>query len=195
MQIECELLTDERIYDRLMKQEIPSARRSVLIATALVKQTNIELGSGQYGPFLDLVARLAERGVKTWLLLAGKPSASFMETLRARPAARQGIEIRLCARNHMKVVLIDGDRLYLGSANLTGAGMGRKHRNRRNFEFGIFTSDATLIRRISAALGKIWEGAHCGDCQAKRLCWQEHERFSLALSGQNVPRKRFVELT
>jgi phosphatidylserine/phosphatidylglycerophosphate/cardiolipin synthase-like enzyme len=34
----------------------------------------------------------------------------------------------------MKVVLIDGSRLYLGSANLTGAGMGLRGTGKRNFE-------------------------------------------------------------
>ena len=178
MQVELEFLTDEEIYERVMRDEIPRARRSVLIATALVKQTTVELDSGVSAPFLKLAEQLVRRGVAVDLLMAGTPSAGFLKTLSAMPEMRRGLRIRLCARNHMKVVLIDGTRLYLGSANLTGAGMGLRGANKRNFEFGIYTEDARVIRRISEAVRKIWTEETCADCKVKKLCFREHQELA-----------------
>jgi phosphatidylserine/phosphatidylglycerophosphate/cardiolipin synthase-like enzyme len=45
----------------------------------------------------------------------------------------------LCPRVHLKSLIIDGRFAYVGSANLTGAGMGAKSDRRRNFESGIIT--------------------------------------------------------
>jgi len=133
-----EFLSGEEIYDRLMVNDIPAAKNSVLIVTALAKQTIIERERGEFVPFAKLASDLAKKGVKIFLLLAGRPSRPFIMSLRQHRTIFQGLEIRICVRNHMKIVLIDGSRMYLGSANLTGAGMGHKGANRRNFEFGIF---------------------------------------------------------
>ena len=184
MKVDVELLTNQDIYSRVMREEIPSARHSVIIASALVKQTTIELDDGSPGPFLELVDRLVARGVAVYLLFSGNPSAPFMATLRKYPHLLQpgsGFNLRICVRNHMKVVLVDGARLYLGSANLTGAGLGQKSMNKRNFEFGIFTTDPRIIQRLARAIQEIWELDHCEACRAKRLCRTHNERFSLSL--------------
>lgn len=148
MTLDLDFLTDEEIYQRIMKEDIPLARRSVLIATALVKQTMVEVEEGEYHPFLKIVSNLVGRGVKVFLIFAGKLSRPFLKSLNDFPDAARGMEMILCVRNHMKIVLIDNEKLYLGSANLTGAGMGHKDRNKRNFEFGFFTKDVRLIKSI-----------------------------------------------
>ena len=40
---------------------------------------------------------------------------------------------------HFKLIIIDSTIAYVGSANLTGAGMGMKSPKKRNFEAGILT--------------------------------------------------------
>ncbi len=49
---------------------------------------------------------------------------------------------RRCPRLHAKAVIIDCRAMYLGSANLTGAGLGAKADKRRNFEMGIWTESS-----------------------------------------------------
>lgn len=39
----------------------------------------------------------------------------------------------LCLRVHFKMLIFDFETAYIGSANLTGAGIGMKSSNRRNF--------------------------------------------------------------
>ena len=51
----------------------------------------------------------------------------------------------LCPRVHFKMLIFDFESAYIGSANLTGAGIGMKSSNRRNFEAGILTDEAHLI--------------------------------------------------
>jgi len=184
MNVELELLTNEQIYERIMRMDIPRAQHSVLIATALVKQTIVEMGQGEYAPFMKLADGLIARGIKIFLLLAGNPSRPFLSSLRTFRQSLRGLSIRICVRNHMKVVLVDGAKLYLGSANLTGAGMGHKDKNKRNFEFGFFTRDDRMIKRIGKIIEEIWERKYCGPCQVKRYCQQENERFGAALQRE-----------
>lgn len=42
-------------------------------------------------------------------------------------------------------MIFDMETAYIGSANLTGAGMGMKSENRRNFEAGILTNDPEFV--------------------------------------------------
>ena len=56
----------------------------------------------------------------------------------------------LCPRVHFKMLIFDFETAYIGSANLTGAGIGMKSSNRRNFEAGILTDSPTLIAASSA---------------------------------------------
>jgi phosphatidylserine/phosphatidylglycerophosphate/cardiolipin synthase-like enzyme len=80
----------------------------------------------------------------------------------------------LCPRVHFKSVIIDGSYVYGGSANLTGAGMGAKSEDRRNFESGFITSDEELVSKIMQQFDEVWMGKHCLGCQRKQYC-SEHQ--------------------
>ena len=76
----------------------------------------------------------------------------------------------MCPRVHIKAVVIDGAFAYMGSANLTGAGMGAKSEHKRNFEAGIITDDKTVVGKIMEQFDGIWRGTHCGGCRRKQFC-------------------------
>jgi hypothetical protein len=65
---------------------------------------------------------------------------------------------------------VDGAWLYLGSANLTGAGLGKKGPHRRNFELGFCTEDFDVIDRVTALFQSVWSGMECRACQLYDLC-------------------------
>jgi hypothetical protein len=67
-------------------------------------------------------------------------------------------------------VLVDGAWVYLGSANLTGAGLGAKDERRRNFEVGFATEDFDVIDRVTALYESVWSGSECGTCKLRDLC-------------------------
>jgi hypothetical protein len=60
--------------------------------------------------------------------------------------------------------------MYLGSANLTGAGLGAKSDGRRNFEMGIWTESPPLIDAVLEQFNVLWEGRRCKTCQRKDVC-------------------------
>jgi phosphatidylserine/phosphatidylglycerophosphate/cardiolipin synthase-like enzyme len=76
----------------------------------------------------------------------------------------------LCPRMHMKCVIADERIAYIGSANLTGAGLGAKSDHRRNFEAGVVTEDRTTIRTLMEFLDAYFLGDHCLKCQRRDVC-------------------------
>jgi phosphatidylserine/phosphatidylglycerophosphate/cardiolipin synthase-like enzyme len=71
---------------------------------------------------------------------------------------------------HFKAVVVDGAWLYLGSANLTGAGLGAKGDGRRNFEVGLCTEDFETIDRVTALFLSVWSGSECASCKLRDAC-------------------------
>jgi hypothetical protein len=58
----------------------------------------------------------------------------------------------------------------MGSANLTGAGIGSKNEHRRNFEAGILTDEPRLVQPLMDELDTLWMGGHCAACQRRSVC-------------------------
>ena len=85
-------------------------------------------------------------------------------------ASEGPFEMRLCPRVHLKAVVVDGEFLYLGSANWTGAGLGAKGVGRRNFELGVVTDDALLLDDVQEIIDRIWRGAACTGCRLRDAC-------------------------
>jgi len=90
----------------------------------------------------------------------------------------------LCPRVHLKSVVVDGLWAYNGSANLTGAGMGAKSKDKRNFEAGIITDDAKIVAQISEQFDNIWRGSHCRPCKRKQFCADYTDLLALKSAGR-----------
>lgn len=142
-----EFITDKEIYDRVICERIPKARKFLWLATADLKDLHVDK-QGRMVPFLEVLSDLVKKRVEIRLLHAKEPGKAFREDFDRYPNLIGGIERILCPRVHFKSVVIDGDFAYTGSANLTGAGMGAKSAGRRNFESGIITDDKKIIGKI-----------------------------------------------
>ncbi|EDY85279.1 hypothetical protein VDG1235_4914 [Verrucomicrobiia bacterium DG1235] len=126
-------------------------------------------------PFLQRLSELVDEGVSIRLIHAKEPGPAFRADFDRFPNLIQGLEMILCPRTHFKSVIVDGKVAYSGSANLTGAGLGLKSKDRRNFEGGIFTDDPELLRPIMRQFDQLWIGDHCSLCQRKAHCVTYHE--------------------
>src|SRR5690242_19228896 len=167
---ETELVVDGAHFQRIVLEGICTAKVSVDIATADFKAMLVPTGGrGRRAESIVTVLRkLADKGVEIRLLHAGVPSsAALLELKKGLPA---NLIIRRCPRLHAKTVVIDAQRMYLGSANLTGAGLGAKADGRRNFEWGIWTSGSQLIESTLDQFNTLWEGHQCKDCKRKDVC-------------------------
>jgi len=163
-----EYLTGSDIYDRVLADLIPSAADSLLIATATLKAARVIRRNGSAESIVHLLARMGERGVAVRILHSGVPSGPFLEELKA--VEPHAFQMRRCPRTHFKAAVIDGEQLYLGSANLTGAGLGAKSAGRRNFEIGLVTDDPGLVDTAADLFEAIWSGAMCQACDRRAHC-------------------------
>ena len=163
------LVAGEGHYDAVIGA-VQTARTSVWIGTANLKELMVR-GPRAYHSVLGVLDGLAQRGVELRILHAALPSRAFRESFDRHPRlVKGGLELRLCPRVHFKVVIVDGELLYLGSANWTGAGLGAKASGRRNFELGIITRDPALLDQIQPYYDHIWRGRACGGCKRRDLC-------------------------
>lgn len=168
-----ELVLNEQHFDRVVRRGILAARASLAIATAdfkamLVPEEGRGRGRGRARSIVAVLASLARRGVEVRVLHAGVPSAPALEELRKE--IPPGLVFRRCPRLHAKVVVVDCRAMYLGSANLTGAGLGAKADGRRNFEIGIWTESTSLVDGVLAQFDGLWEGACCATCRRRDVC-------------------------
>jgi phosphatidylserine/phosphatidylglycerophosphate/cardiolipin synthase-like enzyme len=187
-QVALRLVSGKGHYDSVIVA-VRGARTSVWIATANLKELMVEderwssKGRGGYRSVIGVFADLVGRGVEIRLLHAAPPSRPFREELgrhgellgsfqKKAPALRTPgrFTMRDCPRVHLKVVVVDGGFLYLGSANWTGAGLGAKGTGRRNFELGIVTDDTLLLDDVQDLFDRIWRGAECGECKLRAEC-------------------------
>jgi phosphatidylserine/phosphatidylglycerophosphate/cardiolipin synthase-like enzyme len=166
---QAELIVDGAHFQRIIRDGILRAKVGIDIATADFKAMLIpDRASGRADSIVTHLRRLARAGVEIRLLHAGTPSSAALRELRQ--ALPRGLTIRRCPRLHAKTVVIDSRGMYLGSANLTGAGLGAKADGRRNFEMGIWTESPALIDGVLEEFNRLWEGRQCGPCKRKDVC-------------------------
>ena len=67
-------------------------------------------------------------------------------------------------------MIFDLETAYIGSANLTGAGIGMKSENMRNFEAGILTTEPALVESAINQFDEVWIGKFCSKCGRKAYC-------------------------
>jgi phosphatidylserine/phosphatidylglycerophosphate/cardiolipin synthase-like enzyme len=176
--VSLQILRDSEHYSEVVDRALREARVSVWIATANVKDVHLEApvgtrarARGRFVSILEVFDTLAARGVELRLLHASPPSRRFMQRLaRHRQLSQGGLEMRCCPRSHFKLVVVDGRLLYLGSANFTGAGIGKKSDGRRNFELGIVTEDELVLDELQSAFDAVWSGRRCGACRLRAQC-------------------------
>jgi len=165
-----ELVLNGEHLDGVLGRAIKTCRHRLMLATADVKDLHLP-GSGWSRAgrsLLDVLEELSGRGIEIRLLHGAVPSGPFLAHLkRRRPGS---LQMRRCPRVHLKALVVDGRWMYLGSANLTGAGLGAKSDLRRNFEGGIWTDQLDLIDPIADLVEAVWSGRHCLRCGRKKHC-------------------------
>jgi len=170
------ILNDEHLGG-VLEEAFEKCRHRLFIATADVKELHMPVsGARRRGrgrgarakSILDVFDDLGKREIEIRLIHSGIPSGPFLA--RLKEGVPKTLIMRRCTRVHAKAVIVDGLFMYLGSANLTGAGLGAKSAKRRNFEAGIWTDDASLIDPVADMLEEIWSGGHCERCGRKEHC-------------------------
>lgn len=166
-----DLLLNDEIYPRIFEDLVPSARRFLWIVTADIKDLHVIRGKRSV-PFLKVIAELVESGVAVRLIHAKEPGPRFRTDFDKHPVLVESdlFERVLCPRVHTKAIIADGKRAFIGSPNLTGAGMGAKHKDKRNFEAGFLTDEPEDLKRLTGWVDELFLGEFCGKCRLRDRC-------------------------
>ena len=113
---------------------------------------------------------LLKSGVEIRLLYAKDPGPNLRQDFDKYPLLAKHLEQALCSRVHFKIFVFDSREVYLGSANLTGAGIGMKGEHHRNFEAGILTDEPELTNAAISQFDEVWNGSPCTKCGRKKYC-------------------------
>ena len=166
--LEFQYISNEEHYD-LVIEKIKSVKKALWIGTADIKDLYVKSGCSTK-PLLEILSDLAKSGVEIRLIHAKEPGKAFREDFDKYPILIEGMERIICPRVHFKIIIFDLKTAYVGSANLTGAGLGMKGSNTRNFEAGVLSSNKEFVKQASQQFDQVWMGAHCKDCKRKQYC-------------------------
>ncbi len=161
-------IANEEHFKEVLKR-MESVKHSLWIGTADIKDLYIKVGMKEE-PLLALLAKLLKRGVNIRLIHAKEPGPIFREEFDKYPLLAKCLERVLCPRVHFKLIVFDNQLAYIGSANLTGAGMGMKSARNRNFEAGILTDEPSIVDKAAEQFDDVWIGRFCKDCGKKQYC-------------------------
>lgn len=171
------LVENEAHYSEVVEGIIKTTKYRLDIATATLKALTI-IGKGRGESIVKCLARKADEGLQIRILHASVPSEWFIKLAKKEnPRDKGNLLLRRCPRVHQKSILGDGRLLYIGSANLTGAGIGAKSARNRNFELGFITDEIRFIDRADSLFELIWCGDMCTECGRKNICPSPLEEF------------------
>ena len=165
---EFQYIANEAHYDKVI-EKIKDCKKTLWIGTADIKDLYVKDGRGTK-PLLEVLSDLAKRGVEIRLIHAKEPGPAFRQDFDKYPALIDGMERVLCPRVHFKIIVFDLKTAYVGSANLTGAGLGMKGENTRNFEAGVLSSNKDFVKNAAEQFDSVWMGAPCKGCRRKEFC-------------------------
>ena len=161
-------ISNESHYEQVIER-IKTVKKTLWIGTADIKDLYVKDGRGTK-PLLEVLSDLAKRGVEIRLIHAKEPGSAFRRDFDKYPALIEGMERALCPRVHFKIIIFDLKTAYIGSANLTGAGLGMKGENTRNFEAGVLSSNKEFVKNAAEQFDSVWMGAYCKGCRRKEFC-------------------------
>ena len=157
-------IKNEEHYKEVLSKA-SKVKEAIWIGTADIK--DLYVGDE---PFLGVLAELVKKGIDVRLIHAKEPGPRFREEFDRYPVLIKKLQRQLCPRVHFKIVVFDYREVYVGSANLTGAGIGAKGANKRNFEAGILTDEFEIVDAACEQFDSVWTGKHCKQCLRKQMC-------------------------
>lgn len=176
----CELVMNAQHLDSVVRRALQTVRVSLDVMTADLKAMLVPDNGPASGrnrgaqSIIEAFRKLADRGVEVRVLHGGVPSSAALAEMRKIRRRKGGwpenLTFRRCPRLHSKAVIVDASAMYLGSANLTGAGLGAKGVTRRNFELGVWTEAAAMVDATLGQFNALWEGHECEGCGRRDVC-------------------------
>jgi phosphatidylserine/phosphatidylglycerophosphate/cardiolipin synthase-like enzyme len=172
-------LITENFYKEIIDR-ICAAKSSIKIMTADINLIRLKPTVSQGNkykdgtPFVDFLIEKAKKGVSVQIITAEK-SEWFQEDVERAYCGEAGkhFSVWFCARNHAKVVIIDDKIAYVGSANMTRAGLGQPYASPGNFEVGFIIEAPEIISSLNDFFSRITIHEFCEDCHRRKDCIED----------------------
>jgi phosphatidylserine/phosphatidylglycerophosphate/cardiolipin synthase-like enzyme len=149
-----------QIHTKVIGALVAESTFSLRIATANIRDFRVKIAGESF--FLsEYLKYFAQRGIQIKLLTTPRALTS---RLIKNISKTENFEIMACARNHLKVIVADEKKVYVGTANLTSSGLGSKSDTLRNFECGFIFEDKEVIAKIIDLFDGIFARKHCFSC-------------------------------
>lgn len=145
---------------------IATAKKSVYITTGSLKKLQLTSTSNpnQKIQFLNYLDNKAKSGIDIRLIYSSE--SQTMREIMDMSEDGKGIELQQCFNNHSKIIIIDNTFLFVGSANITTAGLGQIDEESGNFESGIITNHKDLIATaLEDFMRMYFPQEHCKKCK------------------------------
>lgn len=152
---------DFELFNKVIIEGLLNTKKSLLIGTYNLQ--NIRINIRNYTNTLSgYLIQLVQNDIVALIIMNPfMRKSQFINTLRGQTVTQGKLSIRFCERIHLKTVIVDFEYAYIGSANITGAGVGMKSLRRRNFELGFITRDRDIIVDLSDLFMEIYNGKFC----------------------------------
>ena len=152
-------VADEEHYTQVFKR-MTEVKHSLKIATGDLKNfvVSVEYDGGEDKLRLcDFFLSLVERGVHVQVV-SMDPFYFYLYTKKSCPQLLEHplFDLRYKGHCHMKVFIFDDECAYFGSANITGAAIGKRASGRRNYEAGMLVWGPTMIQAPLCHFDKVW---------------------------------------
>lgn len=170
-------ITNKSHYEEVVER-ICSAKSSIRIMTTNFKRFRLKPTENQgreYNDGTPFIERLMEKAVQgvSVQIVCSNPSESFTEEWQEyyrKMGEPELFEYMFCDRNHAKLAIIDDKLAYVGSANVTPAGLGQGVFTPGNFEAGIITENQEVISSTKDFFTMIWDEKYCINCHRTEKC-------------------------
>jgi len=188
------ILDGDNIYSEIEKM-ISSARKSVKIASAWLKGSVVER-------IVNILEKKGE-GIEVEVILRGSEFRDLLITDDKvfKQLKKIGAKIYLNNRLHAKFVVVDDEKMILGSANLTESGL--SDYSRGNIEVAVYyetnnSSESSEISRLISYFDKIKKDKDTGLVSDKLVGFVlnpvKTDSFEFVLLGNDLEEQSYVEV-
>ena len=150
-------IADSEHYEDIFAR-MCQVRKCLKIASANLKNFTVYLDDNAPIQFCDFLLILLRRGVRIQIVCM-QPFSFYRWVQDNLPELleERGLEIRQNDHVHMKVFIFDDECAYIGSANLTGAAIGKRSSRQRNYEAGVLAQNNDIFESASKHFNKVWK--------------------------------------